>query len=240
MRNTVLALIVLSVTLTGTAQAKNSASKEEMIGVGSGALIGAAAGGPVGFVIGAAFGALIGDNMHIKNDSIDELTVRLSQREQSMATVNRELLKFRTQNDVLGNEVQKLRAIAKPELVELMQAGIAMDLSFRTDETELPGTTGLRLTELASALAALPDVSIQLDGFADERGDAAYNQELSERRVASIRERLVAAGVPDSRIRTKAHGEVPAAEATPDSFALNRKVSMTLYIDELQSLAANP
>jgi outer membrane protein OmpA-like peptidoglycan-associated protein len=240
MQKTIITLTVLSLALTGTAQARDAASKEEVIGVGSGALIGAAAGGPFGFMVGAAFGALLGDSVHAKNESIEELTLEVSRREQKLAAADRDLREFRAQNDELGSEIEKLRTLAKPELIELMRAGISMDLLFRTDEADLVDTTKHRLMNLASALAALPDVSIQLDGFADERGDSGYNQSLSERRVASIREQLVSAGIPDHRIRTTAHGEVSASEKTPDSLALDRKVSMTLSIDELQSLAANP
>ena len=56
-----------------------------------------------------------------------------------------------------------------------MQAGIDMDLLFRTDEFALTDTTGDRCAQMAATLANMPSVSIQLDGFADERGDAAYN-----------------------------------------------------------------
>ena len=67
MRNTTIAIIAtLSVLFAVPAQAATKSSKQEVIGVGSGALIGAAAGGPVGFIIGAAVGAKIGDTFHRK------------------------------------------------------------------------------------------------------------------------------------------------------------------------------
>ena len=40
------------------------AAKEESIGLGSGAAIGAIAGGPIGLIIGAAFGGWFGDRFH--------------------------------------------------------------------------------------------------------------------------------------------------------------------------------
>ena len=55
-----------------------------------------------------------------------------------------------------------------------------------------------------------------------------------------VREILVSAGVPEDRIAVVAHGESPAAEQTVDSFALERRVSMTLYIGETPSFASNP
>ena len=61
------ALAVLSASLAAapawTAE-KDKASKQESIGLGSGAVIGAAAGGPIGFILGAAFGGWLGDRFH--------------------------------------------------------------------------------------------------------------------------------------------------------------------------------
>ena len=86
----------------------------------------------------------------------------------------------------------------------------------------------------------MPDIYIQLDGFADERGDEDYNLALSERRVQYIRDQLVAAGIDPDRINVTAHGESVATEATLDSYALERRVSVTLFIDDAEVVAATP
>ena len=70
--------VIGTATVTDVNAAENSrASKEETIGVGAGAIIGAAAGGPVGFIVGAAVGAKLGDTMHKKDNRIDTLTTSL-------------------------------------------------------------------------------------------------------------------------------------------------------------------
>lgn len=115
-----------------------------------------------------------------------------------------------------------------------------MDLLFRTDEFSLADTTGDRLVELAQTLASMPDIQIQLDGFADERGDEKYNYELSEKRVEFVRGLFLMAGVHPDRINVSAHGESVAQDDTADSFALERRVSLTLSIDDAPSLASNP
>jgi peptidoglycan-associated lipoprotein len=104
----------------------------------------------------------------------------------------------------------------------------------------LAATTGSRLQELATSLASMSDVYVQLDGFADERGDAAYNQNLSNRRAGHVRDVLLANGVPAERISVNAHGESQAADDNVDSYAFERKVSLTLYIQNSPSFAANP
>ena len=121
-----------------------------------------------------------------------------------------------------------------------MQAGIAMDLLFRTDEAALADSTGDRLAQLATTLAGMTDIRIQLDGFADERGDEAYNLALSAKRVEFVREQFIAAGVHPDRINVAAHGESVAQDDSTDSYALERRVSVTLFIEDTPSLAANP
>jgi outer membrane protein OmpA-like peptidoglycan-associated protein len=53
---------------------------------------------------------------------------------------------------------------------------------------------------------AKPDAHLTLEGHADHRGTPAYNQALTERRVARVKSFLVQQGVPESAIDTKAFG----------------------------------
>ena len=54
-----------------------------------------------------------------------------------------------------------------------------------------------------------------------------------------IRDQFVAAGVHPDRINTSAHGESVAQDDTVDSYALERRVSVKLFIDESPSVASN-
>lgn len=208
-------------------------SKEEGIGVGVGAVVGAIAGGPVGFLIGAAAGAKIGDEFYERNSEIDELSASLKGSQDEVLRLEHDIV-------ALGGDLKRMQSESRPELLALLQAGIEMDLLFRTDEHTLADTTGSRLQQLARSLASMPDVNVRLDGFADERGDAEYNQKLSVRRAEHVMHVLLANGVPADRITVNAHGESPAADDNIDSLAFERKVSLTLYIDNAQSFAANP
>jgi outer membrane protein OmpA-like peptidoglycan-associated protein len=55
-------------------------------------------------------------------------------------------------------------------------------------------------------LQAKPDAQLTLEGHADVRGSVSSNAALSERRVARVKNFLVANGVSESRIATKAFG----------------------------------
>jgi len=223
MRNLVTIILIVAAATSSPAMAA-SASKQESTGVGAGVVIGALAGGPVGAIIGAAIGAKVGDTMHNKASTIDTLSGSLEVSRGELALLESDV-------DTLSAELARFEKIDRPQLINLMQAGIAMDLLFRTDEFVLADTTGSRLAELAGAVAQMKDIRVQLDGFADERGDSEYNLELSAKRVEFVREQLVAAGIDPSHIRVSAHGEAPAQDDSVDSYALERRVSLKIFID---------
>ncbi len=72
---------------------------------------------------------------------------------------------------------------------------------FAFDHDDVDGVQNAKITALAEYLRRNPAVVMTLDGFADTRGDAAYNVRLSERRVASVRAAIAAA-----------HPAIPAAQ----------------------------
>lgn len=56
-------------------------------------------------------------------------------------------------------------------------------------------------------LQSRPDAHLVLEGHADMRGSDAFNQALSERRVARVKSFLIEQGIPESDIETKAFGK---------------------------------
>ncbi len=56
-------------------------------------------------------------------------------------------------------------------------------------------------------LGSKPDAHLILGGHADHRGSEEYNKALTERRVTSVKTFLVAQGVPEANIDTKAFGK---------------------------------
>lgn len=240
MRTKLTVIGIVACLAAGPALAADKASRQETIGVGTGAVVGALAGGPFGFVIGAAIGAKIGDEFHQKGVEVETLTSSLESSRSRVSELEQNVDSLNAGIDRLNGDLQRLHATSRPELLNLLKAGVEMDLLFRTGEHELPDSTRSRLGQLAASLSAMPDVRLQLDGFADERGDSAYNQGLSMQRAEYVRQVLQEHGVPAGRIELTAHGESPAADETADSYALERRVSLTLFVDETPSLAANP
>ena len=115
MRKLVSVITIAALFGAARAEAAEPASKEEIVGVGSGAIIGAVAGGPVGFIVGAAIGAKLGDTMHVKNRDIEGLRSSLDTKEQEMNRLQAAVRGARKSNDALGDEVRRLKSLARPE-----------------------------------------------------------------------------------------------------------------------------
>ena len=239
MRNTLWTVTALALIAAAPVASAEEASKEETVGVGVGGLLGAVAGGPLGFIIGAGIGVKIGDEIDNRNDEIDSLSASLDETETTVIELESDLQSVMDDFEEATGELEHMQRLAQPELIALMQTGVNVDLLFRTDEDVLADSMGTRLWTLAQSLATNPNIHVRLDGFADQRGDAEYNQRLSERRVEFVRDQLIAAGVDESRISYTAHGEVTAQDESIDSFALERRVSLRFYIDGATSVAAN-
>ena len=104
------------------------------------------------------------------------------------------------------------------------------DVLFKTDSDVLrPGAVD-KLRPLAGYLRSEPGVRVSIDGYADSRGSDAHNQDLSERRAASVRAALDDMGVVRARFTVTGHGERDpvASNATPEGMRQNRRVEVTL------------
>jgi peptidoglycan-associated lipoprotein len=81
------------------------------------------------------------------------------------------------------------------------------------------------LRRQAAWLRQYPQVTIQVEGHADERGTREYNIALSARRATAAREFLLAQGVQAARLSTIAYGkERPVALCDAEScWSQNRR-----------------
>ncbi|KQS03075.1 flagellar motor protein MotB [Sphingomonas sp. Leaf357] len=104
------------------------------------------------------------------------------------------------------------------------------DVLFKTDSAVLrPGAID-KLRPLADYLRAESGVRVAIDGYTDSRGTDAHNQDLSERRAASVRSAFDDMGVVRARFSVVGHGEADpvATNATPEGMRQNRRVEVTL------------
>jgi peptidoglycan-associated lipoprotein len=107
----------------------------------------------------------------------------------------------------------------------LAGAGINDRVFFAYDRWDLDAAAQQALRQQAEWLRAHPGALATIEGHADERGTREYNLALGDRRAATVRSYLIAAGVPADRLRTVSYGkERPAAVGSSETFwAQNRR-----------------
>ena len=95
---------------------------------------------------------------------------------------------------------------------------------FDLDSIEVRPEAMPRLDAQAQWLLRYPQVTVRIEGNADERGTREYNLALGARRAEAVRNYLINRGVPAGRIDTISFGkERPIAEgSSEDSWARNR------------------
>lgn len=95
---------------------------------------------------------------------------------------------------------------------EDFSANVGDKVYFENDQSSLTADGKETLVKQASWLQQYPDVAIQIEGHADERGTREYNISLSARRATAVRNFLISQGISGKRVASIAYGkERPAA-----------------------------
>lgn len=96
---------------------------------------------------------------------------------------------------------------------------------FGYDRVDLVPEAKQTLDLQAEWLARYPNITVTIEGHADERGTREYNLALGDRRANAVRSYLLSRGVDASRIQTISYGkERPAVFGSDDqSWAQNRR-----------------
>ena len=221
---------------TGWTEEKSRAAKHEAIGLGSGAVIGAAAGGPVGFVLGAAFGGWVGDRFE------RERTARL-EAEEKYAEARAEADKL--ENLLARNERQLAEIAARLESerrahARTLEEALNLQVYFRTESADVDAGAAEHLARIGELVRSIDGAVVLLEGHADPRGDEEYNLALSQARAESVRQVFVDAGVPEDRIAITAEGEAKSTASVDDldALALDRRVSIRIVGPEQEPRVA--
>jgi len=185
-------------------------TKNENIGFGTGAVIGAIAAGPLGAVIAGLGGIFIAKYINV-NDENEELNLALNQEQQAQQLRHSEV---KSQYQV---KLQQLAASYQQQLAALenqqSQAGLSqaesllMSLQFSTGSSDIAAHYQEQVSALAQILNNSPTMKIDLSGYTDLTGEESLNQTLSKARVESVKTLLMAQGVDEQQIATFAFGE---------------------------------
>lgn len=133
-------------------------------------------------------------------------------------------------------------AVSTTRTGSIARVTLDADVLFAFDRSDLSPTATGRLVGVADALLGSTG-SITVDGYTDAKGDAGYNQVLSERRARAVADAL-GHRQPSvtGRLVARGHGAAdPVAPNTkqdgsddPAGRAANRRVTVTYTVDDVR------
>jgi outer membrane protein OmpA-like peptidoglycan-associated protein len=101
-----------------------------------------------------------------------------------------------------------------------------IDAQFQSGESALTKKYRDHLNLIATELLADPAVKVTLSGYADSKGDKAFNTPLSQKRAEAVKTYFVKKGIDKERITVLFFGEEnpKGPNNTPQGLAINRRV----------------
>jgi len=113
---------------------------------------------------------------------------------------------------------------------EYLVVNMPQDLLFATGSVTLGGSLTNDLRAVAASLIRYPNSRIEVIGHTDNVGEAAFNQDLSQRRASAVAQVLQGSGVPAGRMAIIGKGEDSplATNQTEGGRAQNRRVEIII------------
>jgi outer membrane protein OmpA-like peptidoglycan-associated protein len=107
------------------------------------------------------------------------------------------------------------------------------DVLFDFNKYTLKPDARERLARISGIVLAYPDLHLNIEGYTDSIGSEQYNQTLSEKRAATVRDYLVHSGVSINNVVAEGFGKAnPVADnGTAAGRKLNRRVDMVVSGD---------
>jgi len=107
------------------------------------------------------------------------------------------------------------------------------DVLFDSGQYTLKPAARERLARIAGIVLAYPELKLEIEGHTDSIGGDNFNQSLSEKRAATVRDYLLDSGVPMSNVVARGFGKLRpiAANNTATGRKLNRRVEMIVSGD---------
>ena len=111
------------------------------------------------------------------------------------------------------------------DTVEYLADGVADRVFFATNESILTTASRETLRKQAAWLRKNSDVTIVLEGHADERGTREYNLALGERRANAAKDYLMTYGISSNRISVISYGKERPVDSgsNPLAWSKNRR-----------------
>ncbi|RYV01787.1 hypothetical protein SOPP22_15640 [Shewanella sp. OPT22] len=228
-------IVISSLLVSSTAfaqssqQEKKHGENEQLIGFGSGLVLGAVVGGPVGAVIGAFTGGVVGKS--VADDSkLDMQQTKISEQSERIARLAHKSEKYDDLAHRYSISQKKLMHLSQADQVKLNELALGMNVQFKTGSAEIEPIFQTQLDEVAQIMKSSPSLKLDLSGYADRTGSSDFNQKLSEKRMANVNNYLVKSGIEQNRLQAQAYGDTAplTAEASLENNFFDRRVTLKL------------
>jgi outer membrane protein, adhesin transport system len=123
---------------------------------------------------------------------------------------------------------------ARKQVIKAAKPVVITGANFDFDSDKLKPTADARLQPVVEFANKYPEAGMLVVGHTDSIGTDEYNQDLSDRRAASVKAWLVKKGINPNRITTKGMGESQpiASNQTREGRAQNRRVEVHYTVEE--------
>jgi len=169
----------------------------------------------------------------------DAIDARITEVESGLKAKDDEYKDLSSRVDELSNKVDEMdkevKSIASTRVVDandviaqLISDGY-FNIYFNFDSSQYSKIAASTINILKTYLENNPGVNVDLYGYADERGPAGYNQQLSQRRADAVARALINVGIGSSRINAEGRGEDHSIDSSsPDAYQLARRVTFSI------------
>lgn len=201
------AAVLLLATGCATNDPNRKAKGGGAIGAVAGAIIGHQSGSKngkyVGAVVGAMTGAAVGNYMDRQQRQLEaQLAAEQSNRDIRVVRIDEETLKL----------------------------DISSEATFDINSARLRNDFRKSLGKVSEIISEYDQTIVHVIGHTDNTGSISYNQQLSEKRAASVARYLGGEGVKRQRMRMAGYGEKKPLVANTDSSARSRNRRVEIFL----------
>ena len=224
-------VLAMSAGVAHAGDKKNEFTKQEGVGMLTGATAGAIVGGPIGAAVGFMFGGILGDSV----GTASRAQLHAKQVEEQSKQLEQELIDTRI---ALAKASERTGG---DEMLDALAERLHADVLFRTNDAKMEADVASKLEDLGKLLALHGQLEVQLHGFADPRGNSEKNLELSLERANAVREALIRGGAAPDQIQLSAHGAdlTTAPKGDLEAYAWERRVSLSIRPTATSAVARN-
>lgn len=183
----------------------------------------------------------------------DTARAAAEQQQQALAVEAEKARKAAEESERLRQQAEKEKTDLRAQLLQQLNAVLATrdtarglianmsDVLFKTGSFELLSGARERLAKVSGIVIAHPGLKLEVEGHTDSVGGDDYNQQLSEKRAAAVRDYLIQQGISGDAIVARGLGKTQpvATNDTPEGRQQNRRVELVLSGEAIGMKTAN-